>query len=120
MARLVFTEKDHNAYDPKKYKVWVTVHKMNNKHKIKCLSIGSTQEPLEAGKPSAAAFEQEMVGGSRCHCCVSTEHSMPNHQLRWKRVVFKHTCQYPSPSSAFRAFYGPTEEKTKYYLYRVL
>jgi len=60
------------------------VHKMNNKHKIKYLSIGSTQEPLEAGEPSAAAFEQEMVGGSRCHCCVSTEHSMPKHQLRWK------------------------------------
>jgi len=53
------------------------MHKMNNKHKIKYLSIGSTQEPLEAGEPSAAAFEQEMVGGSRCHCCVSTEHSMP-------------------------------------------
>jgi len=62
----------------------ITVHKMNNKHKIKYLSIGSTQEPLEAGEPSAAAFEQEMVGGSRCHCCVSTEHSMPKHQLRWK------------------------------------
>jgi len=35
-------------------------------------------------------------------------------------VVFKHTCQNPSPSSAFRAFYCHTEEKTKYYLYSVL
>ncbi|XP_050741037.1 probable DNA double-strand break repair Rad50 ATPase isoform X2 [Drosophila biarmipes] len=31
---------------------------------------GSTQEPLAAGEPSAAALEQEMVGGSRCHCCL--------------------------------------------------
>jgi len=39
-----------------------------------CSSKGGAQEPLATGEPAAAAFQQEVVGGSRCHCCVSREH----------------------------------------------